>query len=179
MERVAVIGSSGSGKTTMARALAERLDLPHLELDSVFHQPGWTPKPDHEFQAEVAAFAATDRWVIDGNYTSHGAVEIVWPRADTIVWMDPPRRVVMSRVIRRTMRRVATRQHLWNGNRESWSNLVQRDPEKNIILWAWTRFHTTRDRYDSRAVDGTWAHARVVRLCSRREAKRFLADLPR
>jgi adenylate kinase family enzyme len=173
MERISVIGSSGSGKSTMARTLADLLDLPYLELDSVFHQPGWERKPDDEFRAEVSAFVAGDRWVVDGNYTSHGVAQLVWPRADTIVWLDPPRRVVMGRIVRRTLRRVATRQHLWNGNRETWSNLFRRDPDKNIILWAWTRFRPVRERYETVLEDGSWDHLTVVRLRRRREVRAF------
>jgi adenylate kinase family enzyme len=177
MERISVIGSSGSGKSTMARTLAEALDLPTLELDSIFHQPGWEPKPDDEFRAEVSAFVAGDRWVVDGNYTSHGVAQLVWPRADTVVWMDPSKPVVMTRVIRRTLRRTITREELWNGNREPWTNLTSVKPEKNIIVWAWTRFAHTRAKYEAMLTDGTWAHLKAVRLQSRRDVRSFLENL--
>ena len=176
MKRISVIGSSASGKTTVARGISERLGLPHLELDSVYHQPGWQPKPDSEFRAAVATFAHQDAWVIDGNYTSHGVAQLVWPLADTVVWLDPSRPVVMGRVIRRTLRRVITREELWNGNREPWSNLYSRDPYKSIIVWAWTRFGGVRRKYEAMLADGTWAHAQVVRLGNGRDTARFLAD---
>ena len=177
MRRVSVIGSSGSGKTTTARALAERMGVPWLELDSVFHQPGWQPRPDPEFQADVESFVDGDGWVVDGNYTSHGVAQIVWPRADTIVWLDPRRAVVMGRVIRRTVRRVITREELWNGNREPLSNLYSRDPEENIIVWAWTRYDHVRRKYERMAGEGTWDHARVVRLRTGREVREFVASV--
>ena len=177
MRRVSVIGCSGSGKTTAARAIADRLGLRYLELDSLFHQPDWKPRPDDEFRAEVTEFARAKHWVIDGNYTSHGVADVVWPVADTIVWVDPPRRTVMWRVIRRTLRRVITRQELWNGNREPWSNLWNPRPEKNIIVWAWTRFHPTRQRYEDALSGGVWDHLDVHRLRSERETEEFLARL--
>ena len=177
MRRVSVIGCAGSGKSTMARAIGARLGLRTLELDSVFHQPAWTPRPDSEFRAVVAEFVRARRWVVDGNYTSHGVADLVWPEADTVVWLDPPRRVVMWRVIRRTLRRVITRERLWNGNREPWSNLWNPRPEKNIVLWAWTRFAGTRDRYERCLGDGTWDHLAVHRLSTRRDAEDFLSGL--
>lgn len=177
MLRVSVVGSAGSGKTTVARALAEHLGVPVLELDSVFWQEHWGKKPDPEFQADVRSFVAGEHWVVDGNYTSHGVADIVWPRADTIVWLDPSRPVVMRRVVGRTLRRVFTREELWHGNREPWTNLYSRDPYKNIIVWAWTRFDRVRERYERFSKDGTWAHARVVRLRSGRDVREFLTGI--
>lgn len=174
MRRVSVIGCSGSGKTTMARAISEQLGLRHLEIDSVFHQAGWTPRPDAALRTTIAEFARAKHWVIDGNYVSHGVGDIVWPAADTIVWIDPPRRTVMRRVIGRTLRRVITRQELWNGNREPWSNLYSIRPEKNIILWSWTRFDGTRKRYEQAMADGTWDHATVHRLRTRHDVEGLL-----
>ena len=177
MQRISVIGSSGSGKTTVARALAQRLDLPYLELDSVFHLPGWQPRPDEDFREIVRQFVAGERWVVDGNYTSHGVADVVWPRADTVVWMDPPRRVVMRRVIGRTLRRVLTREELWNGNREPWTNLYSRDPEKNVIVWAWTRYDHVRSRYAALLGSPRWSHLEVVRLRTGRETEELFATL--
>jgi adenylate kinase family enzyme len=175
MRRVCVIGNSASGKSTLAQAVAAKLELPYLELDSVYQGPEWTPRP--EFRDEVKAFVSGDRWVVDGNYTTAGTTEIVWPRADTLVWLDPPRRVVMSRVIRRTGKRLLTREVLWSGNRERLSNLVRADPEENIVLWAWTRHNQVRSEYEQHLTDGTWEHLDVYRLRDRDAVKRFLAAL--
>ena len=132
VQRVSVVGNSGSGKSTLASELAATLAVPHLELDSVFHQPRWESLPLDEFQRVVAARAAEDGWVIDGNYSSR-VQPIVWARADTVVWLDPPRLTVMRRVIGRTVRRAVTRQELWNGNREPLINFFSLVPEKSII----------------------------------------------
>lgn len=177
MNRIVVVGSSGSGKTSTARTVALKLEIPHLELDSVYHQPDWEPLPDEEFQARVADFALQPRWVIDGNYTSHGIQDLLWPVADTLVWVDPPKPVVMARVIRRTLRRSITREELWNGNREPITNFVSLDPEKNVVVWAWTRFDHVREKYEQRLAEPGAVHLKVYRLRTSDEARRFLDSI--
>ena len=121
VRRVSVVGTSGVGKSTFASALALVLGAAFLELDSVQHQADWTPLPVEEFRARVALVADGECWVIDGNYSR--VQDLVWARADTVVWLDLPRRVVMRRIIWRSVWRVAGRTELWNGNRERWRNL--------------------------------------------------------
>jgi adenylate kinase family enzyme len=175
VRRVSVVGNSGSGKSTLARELAATLGVPHLELDSVYHQPHWEPLPLDEFQRVVAARAAEDGWVIDGNYGSR-VQPLVWARADTVVWLDPPRYAVMRRVIWRTVRRAAIRQELWNGNKEPLTNFFSLDPEKSIISWAWHSHATYRARYGAAAADPANAHLAFIHLVSRDDVSRFLAD---
>ena len=168
MQRVAVVGTSGSGKTTLARALAARFDLPYVELDAVHHLPGWQERPAEEFRAIVEERLRGGRWVVDGNYTSRLGHRVI-DDAELVVWLDLPRRTVTQRVVRRTLRRVVTREELWNGNREPWTNLYSRDPRRNIILWSWTTHTTNRGRYAAVA-DERW-----VRLRSPAEEKRWLS----
>lgn len=162
MQRVSVIGTSGSGKTTLARRLGSRLDLPHLELDAVFHQPGWTELPDDAFRAAVIAFCAGERWIVCGKYSQ--VRELVFERADTVVCLDHGRLRQTLRVAWRTARRAALRQELWNGNRESWRNLaVWRPKEESIVRWTWETIPDVRDLFaDVERRHGD--HARVIRL---------------
>lgn len=171
-----MVGSSGSGKTTVARELADRLAAPHLELDSVFHLPGWKQLDRETFHERVRGFAAGPRWVIDGNYVSQGVAHLVWARADTIVWLDLPRWRVMTQLVPRTLRRVLGGAELWNGNRERLRNMFDRRPEENVMLWAWTRHAQLRARYDAFSRDGTWAAHAVHRLRTRGEVVRFLSS---
>ena len=172
-----MVGSSGSGKSTFGRALAAAMEVPFLELDSVFHQPGWQELPTDEFRARVAEFAdATDEWVIDGNY-SKVQHPVVWPRADTVIWLDVPKARVMRQVVARSVRRVVTRQELWNGNREQVRNLLARDPERSIIRWAWTNHHRFRAEFDDARADPRWAHITFIRAATRRDAVRLLEQV--
>lgn len=177
MRRISVVGSSGSGKTTAARIISETLGYSLLELDSIYHQPGWTPLPDDEFREIAIEFASQDCWVIDGNYTSAGVLDIVWRRADTVVWLDPPKHTAMRQVTWRAVSQATTGKDLWNSNRERWSNLVKWAPEENIIRWTWTRFDHTREKYESRMNNPEWAHLDFARLRSRSEINDFVASL--
>ncbi|MGI9667800.1 MAG: hypothetical protein ACR2N2_12025 [Acidimicrobiia bacterium] len=177
MRRISVVGSSGVGKSTTAATLSNALGLPHLELDGVFHQPNWQPLPGDQFRSRVADSVAGDAWVVDGNYTSLGVNDIVWDAADTLVWLDYSKPVVMSQVSRRAISRAATKKELWNGNTESWSNLMRWDPESNIVRWSWTRFESTRAKYESKIEEPRWSHLDVYRLVTRSDTKRFLQHL--
>lgn len=171
-----VLGISGSGKTTLARDLASRLGVPHLELDSVQHRPGWQEASDEQWAAALEQFVARapDGWVVDGSYSSRAQDALA--AVDTVVWLDLPRRTVMARVARRTAGRVLLRRELWNGNRESWRNLLRRDPVENILLWTWTRHGVVRARNAplwERHRDGAGG-VRWVRLRSPREVRHWL-----
>jgi adenylate kinase family enzyme len=175
VQRVSVVGTSGAGKSTVAAALAGLLGASFLELDSVHHQADWTPLPRTEFRALVTSATAGERWVIDGNYSS--VQDIVWARADTVVWLDLPRRTVMRRVIWRTLRRIGGRVELWNGNRERWRNLFSLDKEESVIAWAWQTHAANRARYEAAMADPVHDHLRFVRLRSVASVRQFLQSV--
>ena len=149
MRRVSVVGSSGSGKSTVAARLAEQLGVPHTELDAINHQPNWTPLPPDEFRRHVTEITAAAQWVVDGNYST--VRDIVWDRADTVVWLDLPRGLVARRITMRSIRRVVRREELWNGNRERLRNLLTRDPEESAIRHSWQNHQKNHDRYAAAA----------------------------
>ena len=163
MARISIVGNSGSGKTRLARKVAKRLGVPHLELDAVFHQTGWTELDLPTFQQRVREFAAQDSWVIDGNYRSRLGTA-VWDRAEVVVWLDYPRRLVMARVVRRTAGRILTRKELWNGNRESLRTALSWDPETSIIRWAWTQHRPYREGFEASLSELAGRNVEVVRI---------------
>ena len=174
MRRVSVVGTSGSGKTTLSRKLAAVLDVPMLELDGVFHQHDWTPLPVEDFRHTVTEFVTgSDGWVVDGNYSA--VRDLVWARADTVVWFDLPRYEVMRRLSWRTARRGVLRAELWNGNRESLRNFLRRDPERSILAWAWTTHRRNRDRYRAAVQDPAWSHMEFVRIASAKDIRSLLS----
>ena len=177
MRRVSVVGITGAGKSTLARALAKRLGVPYVELDAFMHQASWEPRPDGEFMDDVEIATSQAGWVVDGNYRRFVIEGPVWKRADTVVWLDLPRRTVMRQLIARTLRRAVTREKLWNGNREPLANLMSLDPEKSIIVWAWVKHDEFARRYLDAMTDPTWQNITFVRLRSPVEAKRWLESI--
>ena len=173
MDRVVVVGPPGSGKTTAAAAIAKRLCAPHTELDSLWWDPNWTEVGTDTFRARLAPVVAADRWVLDGNYTSAGAADLAWPRAELVVWLDLGRWVTVPRVVRRTFTRAARRQELWNGNRETVRLALRPD---SIIWYAWREHPKYNRRYEGLATAGS--HPTWVRLRSPRAVRRWLAGLP-
>jgi adenylate kinase family enzyme len=172
-DRICVVGCSGAGKSTFGRRCAA-LGYAFLELDGVFHQAGWRKLPDDEARARIGAFLdAHDRWVVDGNYARFR--DLLWTRADTIVWLDPGRWTVSLGVARRSLGRLIRREELWNGNRERWSEVFSLDPERSVIAWAWTRFPLYRQEYAREEHAPEWSHLRWARLRTRREADALLA----
>ena len=168
MRRVAVVGNSGVGKSTLARELAGRLGVPWVELDAINHLPGWTERPAAEMIAIVDERCPPDgAWVADGNYSAKGGA-LARARADTVVWLDLTRATVMGRLGRRTLRRGLLREELWAGNRERLWRALSADPEVSILRWAWTRHESYRAQFAAEA-DERW-----VRLSSPRAVTEWL-----
>lgn len=171
-----MVGSSGSGKTTVARRLAEALSAPYVELDSLHWGPGWSAATQEELSERVRIATTGQRWVVDGNYWSKIGPQ-VWASADTVVWVSPSRWRTMRQSVARTVRRAATREELWAGNRESWRGLMFWRGEESILWWAWTTYARTHERYARAMDDPQWQHLRFHRLRTRRDIDRFVADV--
>jgi len=170
VRRVVVIGTTGSGKSRLAERLAEQTGLRVIELDALYWGKDWRPVPLELFRHRVERETTDDGWIVVGNY---GQVrDIVWPNADTLVWLDLSLPLVMWRLLRRTVRRAATRTELWNtGNRESFRNAFL--SRQSILLWALKTHRRNRERYAS-DFQGLAKDKRVVRLQNRREVERFV-----
>jgi adenylate kinase family enzyme len=155
--KIAVVGTSGSGKTTVAQCLAEHHGVPHVELDALHWGPNWTPPSVEEFRARVEQALASPGWVADGSY--YGKLgDYVLERADFIVWLDLPFRTVARRIWSRTMRRIRTGEELWGGNRETWRDaFLSRD---SLFVWVVRTHRARRRRYLERLGKNEFVHLR-------------------
>ena len=171
--RVNVVGLSGSGKSTIARRLADAMRVEYLEMDRLFHGPNWTEPADTEFRKKVSEAVAGERWVLDGNYHSK-THDLKWARATSIVWVNTPFARNMLQSTSRAIQRAWTQEEIWpgTGNRESFRKSFF--SSQSIILWALTNYHGVQRRYSSIRAEKAWKHLCFVELRSRQDAELFV-----
>lgn len=168
--KIAVVGASGSGKTSLSRLLARRFDASRIELDALNWGPNWTPAPAHLLRERVAGALTGDCWVCDGNYQA--VRDLVWGRADMLIWLDYPLRIVLCRLMRRTAGRWLSGEALWNGNRERLRTLFfSRD---SLFVWELRSFRRRRRALPPLFQRPEYAHLQVVRHRSPSETRAWL-----
>jgi adenylate kinase family enzyme len=172
--RVAVIGTSGAGKTTIARQLAARLGVRHIELDALFWLPEWQEPDRAEFRKNVVGVLdKPGGWVLDGNYSA--IRDAVLERADTVVWLDLPMRTCLWRVTRRAVKRARSGELLWGTNREPWRNVIGRD---SLAWWVITTHGRRRRETEAHFQDPALAgRLRVHRFRTSRAAEAWVASV--
>jgi adenylate kinase family enzyme len=138
--RVLFYGVTGSGKSSAAHAYAAASGLPEFSADDdIGWLPGWQQRTVEQQREIAAAVAARDRWVLDSAYGVWA--DIVVPRAELVVALDYPRWLSLFRLVRRSLRRIITRQPVCNGNVETLGRLVARD---SIFYWHFNSFARKR-----------------------------------
>ena len=171
--RIAIVGSTGSGKSTLARRVAAQLGITRIEMDALFWGPDWSQRPYDELRPIVDEATNGTDWVVDGNYSR--TQDIIWPKADTLVWLDYPLTLIMWRLWWRTLRRVFLREQLWNDNRERfWKQFLSRD---SLFLWVLKKYRFYRREYPALFKKAEYSHLDVVHLRSARETESWLQHL--
>lgn len=173
LQRIVVVGTSCSGKTTFARQLAQALGFTHIELDAIHWQPNWCPRPLEEFRALVEKTIAAESWVVDGNYSR--VRDLVWNRATHVIWLNLPLYLVFGRALHRTVRRIVYQEELFFGNRETWRlTFFDRD---SILWWMIKTFHRRRREYRALFQQMNGAQLVCIELQTRRQTEEFLLSL--
>jgi adenylate kinase family enzyme len=165
-----VAGASGNGKTTFSKRLAAKHGVPYVELDALCHLPGWQEASDEDFRRAVDEATAGDGWVADGSYYNKLGPSL-FQRADTVVWLDQPLPLVLSRLVRRAVRDIVTKRDLFNGNRQTWRFAFW--GQDSLVGFA-IRMHFSRRRvWPALFAD---LGVNLARLRSRREVEAFLRE---
>jgi adenylate kinase family enzyme len=156
----------------LASSLAALLQIPHIELDALHWQPGWVANSKEDFirQAELATRAAA--WVVDGNYSK--AQHVIWPRADTLIWLDYPLLLILRRLLSRTARRLISQEECCNGNRENWLLTFSRD---SLFVWVFQSYWRHRRRFEQALIDPAFGHLHKLRFRAPQEAADWLREL--
>lgn len=170
MKKINIVGVSGNGKTTLAKKLSSELRVPHIQLDALYHQFGWTPTNIDVFRKNVAdKINDTDGWVIDGSYHSKLG-DLVLKNADTIVWLDLPLAVSMYRLLKRCMRDIITQRELYNGNRQTLKEAFF--VKDSLFSYAIKVYFKRRKNWP--VYFAQFQNLKVIRLRSRAEVQQWL-----
>jgi len=172
-QRISVVGTSGSGKTTLARKIAKTCELSHVELDRLHWEPNWTSVSTDVFQERVRRALQGDRWVVDGNYSK--VRDTVWSRADTVIWLNYPFRIVFGRSLQRAISRMITQEECCNGNYESFrKTFFDRD---SVLWWMITTYSKNRRKYPLLFQQPEYQHLNIIQLQSPHLTQNWLSQL--
>lgn len=161
-KRTVVIGTTSSGKSTLASQLAGKISGDYIELDALHWEPNWTEAPDEVFRERVENAIKSNTWVVAGNY--HIVRDVVWQRAEAIIWLDYPFHIIFWRLLRRTIRRVATREKLFAGNFErGWTHLKLWS-EESLFHWLFKTYWRRKREYPMLFALPENAHLKVIQF---------------
>lgn len=169
--RIACIGSTTSGKTTMATGLAGLLDLTAVDLDGLAWEPGWREAHVDIFRDRIRHALSGDGWVTSGNYIGD-AQDLIWPRLDTVIYLDMSIPLLVRRVLTRSWGRRGVL--LWGTNTEKFWPHLKVWSRDSLVYFALTTTHRRRRQFEAWQADPRWAHLRFHRLRSPAEVARFL-----
>ena len=172
VSRINVVGASGSGKSKLAKQIAQSLKLTYFEMDEIFWLPNWQEPDDEDFFEDIDQVVQKEAWVLDGNYRR--LQQIKWQRAQVVVWIDLPYLQIIWQLIKRTYLRVRNEEVLWAGNVET---LGKAFSSSSVIWYSIKNLRARHREYSAAAKTPGLAHIQFIRLRSRSEVKAFLAEL--
>ena len=161
-----MIGSGGSGKTTLARRIAARLNIELIHLDSLYWRPGWVETPKAEWLKILEEIVERDTWIMDGNYS--GTLELRIRACDSVIFLDVPRRICLWRVAKRLLLN-------WNKTRPDMADNRRERFNPGFMLWIWGYRKRTRPKVLAMLRQSLGKN--IVVLRSQREIEEFLAGL--
>lgn len=171
-KRIAVIGTTGAGKSTLARLLASRLAIPYIELDALYWNPNWVGTEDEIFRERVETAICLPGWVLAGNYSR--VRNLVWSKAEAIIWLDYSFPVVFWRLLTRTICRAVTQEELWNGNREKFWWHLKLWSDESLFNWLFKTYWRRKREIPLQLRQQENQHLKVFHFISPRETEEWL-----
>ena len=166
--KIVVVGTSGCGKNFLGQHLSQKMGCRFIDLDDLYWRPGWTAKLDEEFVPLVEQAVASKEWVIAGNYSRTRSM--IWSKADLIIWLDLSLPRCLWQALRRSMRRILSREACCNGNYETLRRLLG---SPSILLWIWNT-HARRRKDYRELFESCHNPCPMICLSSTREVNRFI-----
>jgi adenylate kinase family enzyme len=173
--RIVIIGTTSSGKSTLATRLAERLDTAFIELDALHWEPNWQEVSLEVFRARVQQATKAERWVVAGNY--HIVRDIVWPKAEAVIWLDYSLGRIFWQLTRRTFRRWWTRELLWGTNRENLWKHFKLWSEESLFHWLFKTYWRRKREYPILLSQPEHRHLKLIRFAGSKETEKWLESL--
>ena len=174
-KRIVVIGTTSSGKSTLAKALADKLSLDFIELDALNWEPNWKEADLPVFRQRVEIATNSEAWVVAGNYSK--VRDIIWSRAELIIWLDYPFHIVFWRLLTRTIRRAVTQEELWNGNRESFWWHLKLWSEESLFHWLFKTYWRRKREIPVLLSHPEYKHLTLLHFKATNETEKWLMNI--
>jgi adenylate kinase family enzyme len=173
MKRVVIVGTSCSGKTTLASQFGDILHSKPVHLDFLYWLPNWQNRPDDEFRELISEITTQGNWIIDGNYSR--VQDLIWPRATHLIWLNYSFLTVVGRAFRRTINRLLNQEELFAGNKTSFKHAFL--SRASIIWWVITTYHRRKRRYRDALDGGYFPNLKIIELKSQVSTDHFRKQL--
>ena len=174
-KRIVILGTTGSGKSTLGAELEKQFGIPHIELDALHWDPGWQEAPDEVMRERVKKEVEKESWVMDGNYRI--TRDLSWTRAEIIIWLDYHLAVNFWRLLKRTLRRAIKQEIIWNGNREPFLPHFKFWSDDSIFHWLFKTYGMRKKEFPQLFALPEYQHLEVLRFSSPKETKEWLGKL--
>jgi adenylate kinase family enzyme len=174
-QRIVVIGTTSSGKSTLAKKLADKLGYDFIELDALHWEANWQEAPLDVFRERVRVATQAERWIVAGNYSV--ARDLVWSQAEAIIWLDYPFLLVLRQLTRRTLKRWWYQEELWNGNREKiwWHFKIWSD--ESLFKWLFKTYWRRKREYPMLLALPEHRHLHLIRFKRPKETNGWFGSL--
>jgi adenylate kinase family enzyme len=174
-QKIVVVGTTSSGKSTLASQLAEKIGGDFIELDALHWEPNWVEAPNEVFRERVEAAIRSNRWVVAGNYSV--VRNVVWQQAEAIIWLDYPFHIVFWRLLKRTIHRGITQEELWNGNRENFLWHLKLWSDESLFHWLFKTYWRRKREYPMLFSLPENTHLKIIQFKHPKETEKWLNTL--